>query len=92
MVQKTGTFGRYVAISLASASGAAVLMAAIRVGSLMIGYRGKEQPSGTPVPFVEAWTDVPPLAGLVFVVTFLVLVIWLTVRSLELPRSPRRPN
>jgi hypothetical protein len=92
MVQRRETFGRYVAISFAIASGAAVLMAAIVVGSAMTGYQGREQPSGTPVPFLEAWKDVPPLAGLIFVVTFFVLVIWLTVRSPELPRSPGRPN
>ena len=91
-MQKTGTFGRYVAISFASACGAAVLMAVIVVGSAMTGYQGNEQPSGTPVPFVEAWTDVPPLAGLIFVVTFVVLVIWLTVRSPEQPKSPGHPN
>ena len=53
---------RYVAIPLAFASAAAAVMAAIVVVSRMTGYQGKFQPTGTPVPFVEAWTDVPLLA------------------------------
>ena len=75
------TFRRYVTIPFAFASAAAAVMATFVVVTRMTGYQGKYQTSGTPVSFVEAWKDVPDLAGLIFVVTFLVLLIWTKVRS-----------
>jgi hypothetical protein len=77
----TSAFRRYVAIPFAFAGAAAAVMATIVVLARMTGYQGRYQTSGTPVPFVEAWTDVPDLAGLIFVVTFVVLAIWAKVRS-----------
>jgi hypothetical protein len=73
-------FRRYVTIPFVFATAAAAAMATITVVTRMTGYRGKYQTSGTPVSFVEAWTDVPVLAGLIFVVTFLVLSIWTKLR------------
>ena len=78
-------FRKYVAIPFAFASAAAAAMATIVVFERMTGFQGTHQPSGTPVPFVEAWTDVSDLAGLIFVVTFLVLIIWTKLRSRALP-------
>jgi hypothetical protein len=77
----TKAFRRYVATPLAFASAAAAVVAAIALVERMTGFQGRDQPSGTPLPFVEAWTGVPDLAGLIFVVTFLVLAIWAKVRS-----------
>jgi hypothetical protein len=74
--RRSGTaFVRYVARPLAFASIAAILMICVAVFTEMSGYRGRYQTSGTPVPFTEAWTHVPALAGLIFGVTFLVLTI-----------------
>jgi hypothetical protein len=67
-------------------------MAVIVVGSKMTGYRGKYETYGTPVSFSEAWADASYLAGLIFVVTFFVVAIWLLARSPEPTRSGRRPS
>jgi hypothetical protein len=73
-------FNKYVAIPFACASAAAGGMAAIVVFNEITGFRGRDQPSATPVPFMEAWTNLPLLAGLIFIGTFLVVAIWAALR------------
>jgi len=85
-------FRNYVAIPFAFASVAATGTATIGVLISMTGYRGKYQTSVIPTPFAEAWTDVATLAGLIFVVTFLVLAIWVKVRWREQPTNDHPSN
>ena len=74
-VRPVKLFRKYVAIPLAFASINAILMAGVVVFTQLTGYRGRYQTSGTPVRFTDAWANVPELAGLIFVVTFVVLAI-----------------
>ena len=68
-------FRRYVTFPFVWASAAALFMAGYVVFRGVTGYRGKNQPAIAPVSLSEAWEDVPELAGLIFVVTFLVLAV-----------------
>jgi cellobiose-specific phosphotransferase system component IIC len=78
---KRRDFRTYVAIPFAVASVVSVGMAAFVVFAGLTGFRGKFQPSATPVPLAEAWIDARDLSGLIFVVTFLVLAVWTWIRS-----------
>jgi hypothetical protein len=55
-------------------------MTAIGLFDGMTGYRGKFRTSDMPMSFWEAWTVTRDLAALLFVVTFLVLAIWIQIR------------
>jgi hypothetical protein len=77
----TTTLRKSITLPCAVAVAAAAVMATVVVVGRMTGFQGKFRTRGTPVPFGEAWTNVPDLAGIVFVVTFLVLAIWGKVRS-----------
>ena len=55
-------------------------MAAVGLFNGLTGYRGKRQPRVEPKSLAEAWTDVEPLVWLIFVVTFLVLLVRNSVR------------
>ena len=76
----SGRFRRYIAIPLAGAALGAIGMAAVMVVSRMTGYQGKFESRVRGLPFSEAWTDVHFLAGLIFVVTFVVLAVKERVR------------
>jgi hypothetical protein len=73
--EQAPAFVRYVVLPLAFATVVAVFAAGYVLFTEMTGYRGKSQPRATPVPFVEAWSEVPDFAGLIFVVSFLVFAI-----------------
>ena len=78
---KTGAFRAYVAIPLAVASAAAVGMAVQAVLTGITGYDGKGSHTHTTVPVAEAWSTALDLAGVIFVVTFLVIAAWTKIRS-----------
>ena len=72
---------RFLVVPLFVAVFVALLMTSITVFMAWTGVRGKLETSGTPVPFLEAWHDVPMLAGLMFVVGFLVSVVWMILKG-----------
>ncbi len=83
MLSTKKPFVRYVVMPLASATAAAAGMAIIMVLHDITGHRGQNQTADAPVPFLRAWTDVPLMAGLLFVVTYVVLSVWVMVRWRE---------
>jgi len=78
-------FRTYIGLPLAGASIAATVMAAVSVFDGMTGYHGAFRTSHMPMSLWEAWTVSQFAAGLIFVVTFLVLVVWMPLRG-----RPRR--
>jgi hypothetical protein len=70
LVRPTPTrFKRYLVLPFAFACLGAAFIASIAVIRRMTGYEGKYQTSGTPVPFSQAWTNVPLMSLVIFVVT-----------------------
>ena len=80
MPSKQKSLQKYVVIPFLAASAAATLLVIMVVGGRITGYAGRNETSAVPIPFAEAWTFVPELAGMIFIVTFLVLAVWAGVR------------
>ena len=60
---------------LAYACVAAIFVAGDIVFAEMTGYQERGYPRATPVPFADAWSKVPDLAGVILFVTFLVFAV-----------------
>jgi hypothetical protein len=71
---------RHIVFPLACALLAALLMLVIGTVNGVTGFRGGNESSGVPLLLTQALTDALPLAGLIFVVTFVVVAIWVQVR------------
>ncbi len=54
----------------------AVVVSPIGLVMTWAGFRGKLQPWGDPIPFVDALAKVPTLAALTFAVTVIVFVVF----------------
>ncbi len=59
---------------------AALLITVLTVFNAWTGYRGRFETTAPGVSFFEAWDQVPMFAGLTFVVSFIVLNVWIAVR------------
>jgi hypothetical protein len=72
---------RYWLAPLAWAVGSAVLFGAFMFLRALSGYEGRHGGFTHRHSAAEAWRDVPLFAGMIFVITFVVLMVFVRVRS-----------
>jgi hypothetical protein len=81
----------YVAVPAAYAAVGAGLVGAISLVTLLSGFRGRYQSTGPGLPFDEALAIATLLSASVFVVTFVVVSVWMWAERQRSGRIRRTP-